>query len=530
MDWHSNSDCIDILAMSYEDMPSYLKTCFLYLAFLPEDFEISAPCLIRMWVAEGFMPQHESKTMEEIAEDCLEQLFQRSMVQVLRQDANGSIEYFRVHDLLRDFAMRQAGKENFITALANPPNTNHCNRAARRASLHACGPQFMDYVGPKTRSLFLFRLESNLPNYTKFRLLRVLEIVFVRTHEVINLRGVDRLIHLKYLGVRGTGHCTELDMSEFSFGCLKNLETLDIQKTTANIPTDLWTINTLRHVTNDLRLPEIPSTAELRNLQTLEWIPIKNKIIPHLNKLQKLGLIFKWWSLDVVYAVSHLFGGLSSLTSLAIKGNNFPMEIVYPKGLPNYQNLQILHLNGNWSKSVTLEAKLFPKNLVKLTLQDSHLGQDPMPELGKLNSLKELRLITCVDNVKQMICPAGFPVLEKLHIWCLSTVQKLTVANEVMPRLKSISTFPTKCELPLKLMHLIPERERTNDDPTIISLSLESDNDRPKSVMVRRNRPESDVHKDRHKSVMVRRNRLQHDAVRAELSDSNSGSDLGTDS
>ncbi|KAJ1688977.1 hypothetical protein LUZ63_013132 [Rhynchospora breviuscula] len=285
MEWHSDGkDCINILAMSYDDMSCYLKTCFLYLASFPEDYEISARCLIKMWIAEGFMPQQGRKTMEEIAEDYLDQLFQR--------------------------------------------------------------------------------------------LLRVLLIEAMR---IIDLKGVDRLIHLKYLGLRC---CETLKVSEFSLGHLKNLETLDIRDTfEISILPDLWTINTLRHVLCNLGfLPEVPWTADLPNLQTL---------------------------------------------------------------------------GCNWSKSVTLKASFFPPHLIKLTLMDSKLGQDPMPELGKLNNLKKLQLVGDLYNEKQMICPAGFPVLQSLGL-SVKTVEVLTVEKGVMPKLKNLTkNYKIKLEMPPELMHLI---------------------------------------------------------------------------
>ncbi|GAB4837425.1 hypothetical protein Ancab_039602 [Ancistrocladus abbreviatus] len=43
------------LTLSYYDLPHYLKPCFLYLALFPEDAEISAKMLTRMWIAEGFV-------------------------------------------------------------------------------------------------------------------------------------------------------------------------------------------------------------------------------------------------------------------------------------------------------------------------------------------------------------------------------------------------------------------------------------------------------------------------------------------
>ncbi|KAJ4780122.1 Disease resistance protein (CC-NBS-LRR class) family [Rhynchospora pubera] len=377
MEWHSDGkDCINILGMSYDDMPCYLKTCFLYLALFPEDYEISARRLIKMWIAEGFMPQQGRKMMEEIAEDYLDQLFQRSMVQVSKRHVNGSIKYCRVHDLLRDFAMHQAGKENFITVFTNPQNNNHCGRATRRASLQSCGPQFKEYVGLKTRSLFLFGLKHTLPKHSVFRLLRVLLIEAMR---IVDLKGIDRLIHLKYLGVRC---CETLKVSECSLGHLKNLETLHIRDTfEISILPDLWTINTLRHVLCNVGfLPEVPWTADLPNLQSLDC---------------------------------------------------------------------------NWSKSVTLKASLFPPHLIKLTLMDSKLGQDPMPELGKLNNLKKLRLLGDLYNEKQIICPAGFPVLQSL-VLSVKTVEVLTVEKGVMPKLKNLSkSYDIKLEIPPELMHLI---------------------------------------------------------------------------
>ncbi|KAJ4771928.1 Disease resistance protein (CC-NBS-LRR class) family [Rhynchospora pubera] len=211
MDWHyDGKDCIDILAMSYEDLPYYLKSFFLYLALFPEDYEISARRLIMMWVAEGLMLQ-QRKTKEEIAEDYLEQLVQRSMVQVSSRHVDGSIKNCRLHDLFRDFAMHQAAKENFVTVFANPQDIKHCD------------PGLMEYLGPKTRSLFLFDLSYNLFDFFKFRLLRVLEITNTGLYLMCGLGGFDRLIHLKYLAIR---NCEDIEMRGCSFGHLKNLETL----------------------------------------------------------------------------------------------------------------------------------------------------------------------------------------------------------------------------------------------------------------------------------------------------------------
>lgn len=84
LSWHIDDGkmCTEILATSYEHMPAELKPCFMYFASFPEDYTIKAKSLIRMWVAEGFIPEVNNRTMEETAEDYLEELVQRYLFHV----------------------------------------------------------------------------------------------------------------------------------------------------------------------------------------------------------------------------------------------------------------------------------------------------------------------------------------------------------------------------------------------------------------------------------------------------------------
>ncbi|XVF83764.1 hypothetical protein PTKIN_Ptkin16aG0518700 [Pterospermum kingtungense] len=80
-----------ILVLSYNDLPYYLKPCFLYLGHYPEDWEISKKELIRLWIAEGFIsPSSESERMlEDVAEEFLNELINRCLVQVRKRDCTG---------------------------------------------------------------------------------------------------------------------------------------------------------------------------------------------------------------------------------------------------------------------------------------------------------------------------------------------------------------------------------------------------------------------------------------------------------
>ncbi|XP_042046025.1 putative disease resistance RPP13-like protein 3 [Salvia splendens] len=44
-----------ILSMSYNHLPPHLRKCFFCMAAFPQDYEICATELIKLWVAEGFL-------------------------------------------------------------------------------------------------------------------------------------------------------------------------------------------------------------------------------------------------------------------------------------------------------------------------------------------------------------------------------------------------------------------------------------------------------------------------------------------
>ncbi|KAL7218016.1 hypothetical protein ACSBR2_011281 [Camellia fascicularis] len=81
-----------ILSLSYIDLPYYLKFCFLYLSVYPEDYLIEHSRLIRLWVAEGFVEMKAGMTIEEVAEGYLNELINRSLVQVAEMRSDGRIE------------------------------------------------------------------------------------------------------------------------------------------------------------------------------------------------------------------------------------------------------------------------------------------------------------------------------------------------------------------------------------------------------------------------------------------------------
>ncbi|KAG1361133.1 putative disease resistance protein RGA1 [Cocos nucifera] len=75
------------LFLSYDDLSSDLKQCFLYCSLFPEDSLLEMEDLIRYWVAEGFVRSTQGNTlMEDVAEDYYRELIGRNLLHVPYDD------------------------------------------------------------------------------------------------------------------------------------------------------------------------------------------------------------------------------------------------------------------------------------------------------------------------------------------------------------------------------------------------------------------------------------------------------------
>ncbi|KAJ6671926.1 DISEASE RESISTANCE PROTEIN RP [Salix viminalis] len=59
------------LLLSYYDLPSVVRRCFLYCAMFPKDYKMSKDELVRMWMAQGYLKETGSRDMEVVGEQVL---------------------------------------------------------------------------------------------------------------------------------------------------------------------------------------------------------------------------------------------------------------------------------------------------------------------------------------------------------------------------------------------------------------------------------------------------------------------------
>ncbi|KAA8531402.1 hypothetical protein F0562_006102 [Nyssa sinensis] len=218
-----------IILLSYHDLPCHLKPCFLYFGLVPEDFAIYGDRLIKLWIAEGFVKEQKSKTLEEVGEEYLNELIHRSLVQG-SEDA-----FYRVHDLVREIILSKFEELSFCQVLSgeNPkfdPKTRRLSIHNNMDNVLEITEKLFDWI-PKLQSLETLRLNwtrlsddpmkslQDLPNLVELTLYQVYD--GERAH--FEAEGFQKLKKLYLAGLKG------LSSLKIDKGALPLLEDLSIE-------------------------------------------------------------------------------------------------------------------------------------------------------------------------------------------------------------------------------------------------------------------------------------------------------------
>lgn len=330
---------MEVLALSYDDLPYQLKPCFLHLGQFPEDFEIPTRRLINLWVAEAMIPTETSnereneETLEDVAYRYLKMLEERYLVQVERRSSTGRIKSCCMHDLIRELCLRKANENGFfqIIKLSDSNRTMDLfsspmvNRPASISRMRRICINLKNFSGsislgteecPPIRSA----LGCSLDRYSgasqeliesivsRFKFLRVLDLEDIQGFAIP--KGIGNLIHLRLLTVNSSW----TGVLSSSIGNWRFLLALyiDPHRSAELIPDVIWKMKRLRHLylpvhygrrTKKLQFANLIDLQTLKNFQAkvadvkdLTTLPNLRKLvvqIPDDSKLREFVAIFQ---------------------------------------------------------------------------------------------------------------------------------------------------------------------------------------------------------------------------------------------
>ncbi|XP_057802252.1 disease susceptibility protein LOV1-like [Salvia miltiorrhiza] len=440
-----------ILELSYQNLSPQLKSCFLFLAFFKEYYSIPVKRLVDIWIAQGLIRHEGNRTTDEIARGCLNELINRSMVQI-DQDFihDGRVENCRLHDLLSALCLRKAEEEIGLEIIKGDDGFSlakssykHRHRVVHGRVNHETSSLDQN---KHLRSLFLLNagvndnICVNTPSlyWKSFQLLKMLDLDGFRLQSLPDC--FRSLIGLKYLRIHRQSYSSSSHVLKLPswLDRLKKLEVLIVENDTVVFPNVALKMERLRQFHARGVEGRAMSIENWENIETLklirlkDWMECSSSLTAncHLRELHML--------MEGDHELSRAKALLEKMTNLVELRLEFHVSLSQmEKIIPCLDSLTTLEVSG-WMLECP-DASVFPRNLSRLTL--SNLNDDPMQELGKLPKLRYLVLSNSKENYvdwRMKVLHDGFPCLEALSLQRMDDLRGIDIEEGGMPRLKRL--------------------------------------------------------------------------------------------
>lgn len=476
---NENNEIHGVLRLSYEELPYYLKPCFLYMGRYEEDRLVYANDLCLMWIAQGMVShdnQHKEKNLMDVAQEYLSELVSRCVVEIVLGDPTHGQKwrFCKLHDVIRGLSLSMGKEEDFglqildydsgkfsslLHECLSRTKTRHLFVNFKREIERERGQQELTIThGEDTtkfvRSLHFTCWEDMRPiefprgivDLKKFKLLKVLLFWRIKFEQRRLPRGIDNLIHLRELCLR---RC-EFDKLPSSISNLEYLHILDLYYShSIRIPNNaLNKIFRLKHLfLPRYNVKEMESyRLSLEGLDELETLSGFNNLVHKLKSVTGMknlrhfeGVIHDNKSLsEIIHAISTIWKDLK-YCGLDIRQDCHPSsseeDLMNFKKLFTCPTLHELRVHVPIGKLFQdLENHVCTSNLVSLSFEGCEMEEDPMRTLGKLCVLRDLYFKGRSFVGEEMTCRSfDFPHLNELVLRDLPNLRVWRVEQGAMP-------------------------------------------------------------------------------------------------
>ncbi|CAL1390789.1 unnamed protein product [Linum trigynum] len=439
------------LKLSYDNLPSELKVCFVYCSLFPKDSNIDVKLLVQIWMGQGFINSSQSSSASfEVGVEYFKSLLSRFFFQEPESDAWGNVKWCKMHDLMHDVALGIASEEIVaLKALDSMEGLVNSNRLRHLSFDFEEKPTETWKALDALASATVLRtfLPINMPfaelncemifsNNTR---LRVLSLHGAKLESVP--RSIHNLTHLRYLNLSHN----HMEVLPNEITVLVNLQVLilDYCENLKQLPRDIVKLTDLEFLSlvgcSSLKgLPlGIGRLTRLRELSLFivppasyyshEAVAARISELEHLDNLSgKLKIINLELVKDEAEVKATSLFRKQHLQALTLKWS-LPRRVFagrdvgVAKALEPHNNLKELELVGYGGHSLPSWVSTTLQNLIRLTLFNLGRLKYIEDDAGQfLPRLKSLRIINCPRLVSWRstteIEMPQFPSLSHLYI------------------------------------------------------------------------------------------------------------------
>ncbi|CAN6298210.1 unnamed protein product [Urochloa humidicola] len=289
--------------LSYEDLPSHLKQCFVYCSLFPKYELIKQGVIVQLWIAEGHIHNKlSSKAVEDLGTEYYKELVSRNLLEPDKGYYGATV--CSMHDVVRSFAQYIMKDDGIFISKGQDVNRTLISALKLR------------YISISNKTTML----DNLQNQASLRTLMLFGSTAVELKDLLNKLTCIRVLYLDNVNL--------VDLPD-SICRLKHLRYLCISNTSiSTIPRDIGDLKFLQAIrvngcTNISQLPS--SILKLRKLRSLNFRDTAITSVPHgFRDLEDLVIMMGfpthsygkadgWCSLEEL-------GPLSKLQELEISG------------------------------------------------------------------------------------------------------------------------------------------------------------------------------------------------------------------
>jgi Leucine-rich repeat (LRR) protein len=242
------------LLLSYYDLPSVVRRCFLYCAMFPKDYEMRKYELVKMWIAQGYLKETSGGDMELGGEQYFQVLAARSFFQDFKTYGREDIR-FKMHDIVHDFAQYMTKNECLtvdVNTLGGATVETSIERV-RHLSMMLPNETSFPVSIHKAKGLRSLLIDTRDPSlgaalpdlFKQLTCIRSLNLSRSSIKEIPN--EVGKLIRLRHLNLAS---CGKLESLPETMCDLCNLQSLDVTlcRSLKELPKAIGKLTKLRHL------------------------------------------------------------------------------------------------------------------------------------------------------------------------------------------------------------------------------------------------------------------------------------------